>query len=198
MSKRIVSSIIAMAMFTSSAIAASSQFYSVDVRPGSFYVYGVTSDVSKNENPACYAEINWRDGSRFQLIRDLSDGELYVFFRNATWNINDSNGTYDLRANFNRNGSINGLNLKYTLVNKNTIVIRNINKEQFVPLFSSNSKMTFIMPGTIQNAEFDLTGSSKALSEISKCIDAARAVDLYPEGNTGVNNQTNERIFNNI
>lgn len=199
MMRKFVSTTLAAMIFTSSAFAAGQEFYNVDVRPGPYYVKGVTADTDGGSgNPACYAEVNWRDGSRFQLIRDLADGELYIFFRNSTWNIADPAGTYQLRANFHRNGAISGLNFQYTLVNKNTIVIRNIRKEQFLPLFNSNQRMIFVMPGSIQNAEVDLTGSSRALTEISNCVEAARRVDLYPEGGSGTNNQMNERNFNNI
>lgn len=196
--KKYVSFIAAMLM-TSSALAASQTFYNVDVRPGPYYVYGVTADSEKNDNPACYAEVNWRDGSRFQLIRDLADGELYIFFRNATWNISDPVGNYRMRINFhNRNGQVSGLNFEYRLINKNTIVIRNIIKEQFLPLFASNSKAILVMPGSIQNAEFDLTGSSNTLGEISKCVDASRNVDLYPDGQNNTGGTTPPRSFNNI
>jgi hypothetical protein len=198
MMKKIIGGTLAAMLFTSSAFAASQQFFNVDVRPGPYYVFGVTANAEKNENPACYAEINWRDGSRFQLIRDLADGELYIFLRNNTWNISDAPGNYRMRMNFqNRSGQISGLNFEYRLINKNTIVIRNIIKEQFLPLFSNNSKAFFVMPGSIQNAEIDLTGSSRTLAEISNCVDAARSVDLYPDGqnNSGT---TPPRSFNNI
>lgn len=193
-------SFIAAMLMTSSALAANQQFYNVDVRPGPYYVYGVTADTTKqNDNPACYAEINWRDGSRFQLIRDLADGELYIFLRNNVWNISDPPGAYRMRMNFhNRNGQIAGLNFEYKLINKNTIVIRNIIKEQFLPLFANNTRAVFVMPGSIQNAEIDLTGSTNALTEISKCVDVSRGIDLYPGGGSGTNNITNERNFNNI
>jgi len=194
--RKFVSTTLAAMLFTSSALAAGQEFYNVDVRPGPYFVKGVTADTDGgNGNPACYAEVTWRDGSRFQLIRDLADGELYIFFRNNTWNISDAPGVYQMRANFQRNGNVSGLNFQYNLVNKNTIVIRNIIKEQFLPLFSGNQRMVFVMPGSIQNAEVDLTGSARALSEVSNCVDAARSVDLYPEGRP---NQSAPRNFNNI
>lgn len=194
--RKFVSAALAAMLFTSSALAAGQEFYNVDVRPGPYFVKGVTADTDGgNGNPACYAEVTWRDGSRFQLIRDLADGELYIFFRNNTWNISDAPGLYQMRANFHRNGNVSGLNFQYNLVNKNTIVIRNIIKEQFLPLFSGNQRMVFVMPGSIQNAEVDLTGSARALSEVSNCVDAARSVDLYPEGRP---NQSAPRNFNNI
>jgi hypothetical protein len=194
--RKYISATLAAMLFTSSAFAAGREFYNVDVRPGPYYVKGVTADTDGgNGNPACYAEVNWRDGSRFQLIRDLADAELYIFLSNAAWNIGDPPGNYRLRANFHRNGNISGINFDYTLVNKNTIVIRNINKEQFLPLFTGNQRMTLVMPGSIQNAEIDLTGSARSLAEISKCIDAARSVDLYPEGQPQVGTP---RRFDNI
>ena len=199
--RKFVSVTLAAMLFSSSAFAANQTFFSEDVRPGPFYVYGVTSDPEKeNDNPACYAEVRWRDGSKFQLIRDLADGELYIFLQNMTWNISDPVGNYRMRINFqNRSNQINGLNFEYRLINKNTIVIRNIIKEQFIPLFANNSKAIFVMPGSIQNAEIDLAGSSKTLSEISRCVDVARGVDLYPDQAPPANNGAGRpRSFNNI
>ena len=199
MMKKLVSGTLAAMLFTSSAFAASQQFFNVDVQPGPYYVFGVTANAEKNDNPACYAEINWRDGSRFQLIRDLADGELYIFLRNNAWNISDSPGNYSMRINFlSRSGQTTGLNFEYRLINKNTIVIRNIIKEKFLPLFANNTRAIMIMPGSIQNAEIDLTGSSRTLTEISNCVDAARSVDLYPEGQPQQGGITAPRSFNNI
>jgi len=199
MMKKLVSGTLAAMLFTSSAFAASQQFFNVDVQPGPYYVFGVTANAEKNDNPACYAEINWRDGSRFQLIRDLADGELYIFLRNNAWNISDSPGNYSMRINFlSRSGQTTGLNFEYRLINKNTIVIRNIIKEKFLPLFANNTRAIMVMPGSIQNAEIDLTGSSRTLTEISNCVDAARSVDLYPEGQPQQGGITAPRSFNNI
>lgn len=195
--RKFVSASLAAMLFTSSAFAAGKEFYNVDVRPGPYYVKGVTADIDGgNGNPACYAEVNFQDGSSFQLIRDLADGELYIFMRNNVWNIGDVPGVYQLRANFTKNGRVvEGLNFKYNLINKNTLVIRNIKKEIFLPLFVLNQRMEIVMPGSIQNASIDLTGTSRALEEIVKCIDAARTVDLYPENQPAAGTP---RRFNNI
>lgn len=191
--KKIMSYILAVIMFTNTAIAAES-FFSVDVQPGPYYVYGVKADKDKKENPACYAEVNWRDGSKIQFIRDLADGELYIYFQNVSWNILDAPGKYILRANFHySNGDVRGLNYHYDLINKNTIVIRNMIKEEFVKLFTSGNRLVFVMPGSIKNAEVDLTGSTKALQEISNCIDKASGIDLYPDGQMN-NNQSKPEI----
>jgi len=103
-----------------------------------------------------------------------------------------------MRINFlSRSGQTTGLNFEYRLTNKNTIVIRNIIKEKFLPLFANNTRAIMVMPGSIQNAEIDLTGSSRTLTEISNCVDVARGVDLYPEGQPQQGGTT-PRSFNNI
>lgn len=172
-------------------------FFSVDVQPGPFMVYGVKGTKDPRNNPACYAEVKWRDGSVFQFTRDLHDGEVYIYIRNNSWSINDQPGLYDLRVNFWGNGGLlRGLNFQYTLVNKNTIVIRNIKKDLVLPLFAEASKMEFIMPGTIQNAQLDLIGSTRALNEIGNCVDRSQGLNLWPEGQPGTNNNSN--TFNRI
>ena len=188
---RVMTTLLSFALMTSSTFAGES-FYRADISPGPFLVFGSKATPEINQNPMCYAEVLWRDGSRFQVIRDLADAELYIFFQNNQWNIRDKPGEYKLRANFEKNGIVSGLNFEYQLVNKNSIVIRGIMKDKFLPAFMNNNKMHFVMPGTIQNVEVDLTGSSRAINEISKCIDAARSVDLYPEDNSSVpNGKTN-------
>jgi hypothetical protein len=197
MKKYLLASVFGIAAVTS-AFANNLSFFQVDVRPGSYYVYGVVYNSETNNNPACYAEVSWKDGSRFQLTRDLADGELFIFIRNNAWNIGDKPGKYNLRANFTKNGTAaGGLNLEYNLVNKNTIVVRNLNKDNFIPLFTNNNHMTFVMPGSIQNAELNLYGTKNVISEISRCIDVARGVDLYPEG-TPTNNNSLGRPSTNI
>jgi len=188
--------IVSLAMFATSAYAGES-FFSFDVRSGPFMVYGVAGETNPRNNPACYAEVTWRDGSKFQLIRDLDDGELYIFVRNNTWNVTDAPGIYNVRINFEKYGSIiNGLNFQYNLLNKNTIVIRNIKKETFLPLFSNGNKMIFVMPGSIQNAEVSLEGSTRALTEIANCVDRSTGVNLWPDGKP--NGENNNRLFDRI
>lgn len=193
--RKLLSTTFAAMLFTSSAFAANQTFFAEDVRPGAFYVMGVTADAAKGKNPACYAEVNYGDGSQFQLIRDLADGELYIWLHNAQWNIRDVPGsTANLRANFRRsNGQVESLTFTYKQVNSSTIIIRGIFKDRFLPLFTGSQKMTFAMPGTIQDAEVELLGSSRAVSELSRCVDASAGIDLYPD-----NRSTTPRRYDNI
>lgn len=187
--------IVSLAMFATVAHAGEN-FFSVDVQPGPYMVYGVKGETQPRNNPACYAEITWRDGSKFQLVRDLDDGELYIWMQNNTWNISDQPGRYKLRINVERSGSVRGLDFEYTLLNKNSIAIRNIKKELFLPLFSNGAKMTFIMPGSIQNAEISLEGSTRALNEIANCVDRSQGLNLWPNGQP--NGGSDTRAFDRI
>lgn len=191
---KLKAAIVSLAMFATTAYAGET-FFSVDVRPGAYMVYGTTGEKEPRNNPACYAEVNWRDGSKFQLIRDLDDGELYVFLRNNQWNIQDRPGRYNLRINFEKNGTIiSGLTFEYTLMNKNTIVIRNIIKDKFLVPFVEGTKMTMIMPGSIQNAEVNLTGSTRTVIEMANCVNKSKGVNLWPEGQSGSTNNSLDRI----
>jgi hypothetical protein len=54
-------------------------------------------------------------------------------------------------------------------VAKNAITIRHLNVRNFITDFVAGSRIHFIMPGTIQNADFDLTNSSEAVEHMIRC-----------------------------
>lgn len=121
-------------------------------------------------NPICRGDRNYNDGSQFSLIKDLADEELYILLINNSWNITDKPGQYNARINFHSGNRITGANMTYELLNKNTIRVRNITPDRFLPDFMNYSKMVIIMPGTIQNAEIDLNGSTDLIAIMSECI----------------------------
>lgn len=131
-------------------------------------VYGVVN--VKEKNPACIAEQTWRDGSYIQLIKDLADNELYIALTNMEWQIQDEPGNYKMRVNAFVGSEIHGFNFDYTLINKNSIVIRGIIGEKFVPVFAAANKLRFVMPGTITNADIQLNGSRAAIIGLSDCM----------------------------
>lgn len=125
----------------------------------------------RNElHPVCRGERNYNDGSQFALIKDLADEELYIVLMNATWNISDAPGNYTARINFYSGNRVTGSHIQYELLNKNTIRIRNITAEKFLPDFMGFSRMVILMPGTIQNAEINLNGSTDLIAIMSDCI----------------------------
>lgn len=120
-------------------------------------------------NPVCRADKNYNDGSQFSLIKDLADNELYIVLVNNSWNITDPPGQYSARINFHSGNRVSGAQMTYELLNKNTIRVRNIVQNRFVPDFMNYSKMVVIMPGTIPNAEINLSGSSNMISLMAQC-----------------------------
>ena len=157
---------------TLTATPALADFYNKQV--GNWFVFGFEGTSDKNR--ACVIEYGWQDGSRFQLIKDMVDGEVYIWFKNHQWNIADAPGDYEGMTVIieGSNGTVKSWNATYNLINKNTITIRNLqNNPDFIEAFSALSVMKFVMPGDIENAVIPLDGSSAAIAAGSDCIDAS-------------------------
>jgi hypothetical protein len=171
-----VAVLIGMMLISNISIAAEgSYFYNEKV--SDWTVAGYTGDPSVN--PSCFVRKDWADGSAFELVKDLEDGELYIWFQNNGWNIIDEPGEYEMRLNIHYyDGDINGNNFGYLLINKNTIVIPQIEVESFVTAFHDGTNMVMVMPGDIENAEVSLDKSKYSLELLAECIDKSKGVDL--------------------
>lgn len=144
-------------------------FYDKSI-PGGWRVLGDPG--SETQNPGCALILTYDDGSEIQLIRDLKDGELFIWFKNNEWNISDEiEKQYPMRINFyNSRGDVIGGEFQYVLVNKSTIVIRGLNIDSFVPVFMEMKTMRFVMEGTIQNANITLDGTREGIGYLAECI----------------------------
>jgi len=152
--------------------AAIADFYNKQV--GNWLVFGF--DGTSDKNRACVMEYQWQDGSTFQLIKDLVDGEVYIWFKNHQWNIGDAPGDYEGMTVIMQGsrGTVQSWNATYNLINKNTITIRNLqNNPDFIQAFAYLAQMNFVMPGDIENAVIPLTGTSAAINAASNCIDVS-------------------------
>ena len=165
---KIVYAILASLFFTTTALA-QQIFFSAPNLKGNWRVIGDSGD--SKLNPVCKLIYIWQDGSSFELIKDLADGELYILLVNNNWNISDPPNSQSVsRFNFHNNGSITGGSVIFELLNKNTIRFRAITAEKFLPDFVSAQKMAIIMPGTIPNAEINLTGTRNGIDVLSNCV----------------------------
>jgi hypothetical protein len=166
MKSKVIGALAATTMFFASAAFAQMTFYQSTIRD-----WSIMGKPRENQlNPSCSAEVKYQDGSFFTLLKDLADGELYILFRNVQWNISDDPGNYQMRINFYNGNRVVSLDAVYELLNKNTLRIRGINPERFLPLFVDFSRMLFIMPGNIQNAQVSLTGTSAVVAAMSECM----------------------------
>lgn len=143
---------------------------------GAWIILGKTG--SDTSNAKCSMGTEWNDGSYYWYINDLIDNEVYMEFRNNSWNISDPPGKYTLRANFKySNGSIRGDYLKYDLINKNLIFIRWLDEMVTNEMFNA-IELVLVMPGTISNAIIPLTGTRKAIALLSECRNQSKKYKL--------------------
>ena len=63
-------------LFPETAALAEQVFFSAPNLRGNWQVIGTSGD--QTLNPACKLIMTWQDGSSFELIKDLADGELYI------------------------------------------------------------------------------------------------------------------------
>ena len=170
---------------STSVVAAESGYEFYSNQSQNWYIGGYSGD--STTNPACYTEFSFQDGSSFQLVKDLKDGEVYIFFRNMQWNIIDDPGQYSLRMNLTTSGgNINPASGEYyfQLINKNTVSINQLNADEFIPGFMNSAEIGLIMPGDIENAYIPLDGSSRATELLADCIDKSEQVKLYNSNST--------------
>lgn len=166
-----------IATLTTSCLAESRIFFEKQIGQnlndiGSWRIAGRTGD--SKYNAACSVMTSWNDGSAFYFVRDLIDGEVYIEFKNNNWNVSDPKGTYNARINFKySNNSVQGADVPFDLINKNTVMFRNLNKD-FTKNFFGAIKLDIIMPGTIPNAFVPLAKTREALGLLSQCIDASK------------------------
>lgn len=169
-------SVLLAAVMSLTAIPAySDDFYSSKV--GNWLIFGDHGD--SELNPACVVSYEWQDGSEFQLIYDLPNRELFIYFENFDWDIIDPEGYYKL--NMVIVGSGNNLQsgeLDYYLMDKNSINIPDISPVPFLEAFAGLNELRFIMPGDIPNAYLGLRGSRAATERLMDCIDVGRRSGL--------------------
>ena len=146
-------------------------------------VHGVTYPDNPDRNPTCFADRVYNDGSRFQLSRDLVKDELYIWFRDNTWEIKEPfglNTSYSVRINiFNsRNQIIGGGDMKFSVLAKNVITLRRMAEKAFLEVLLRGDKLVFVMPGTVPNTTVTFNGAAKMITRtLSDCAKASRDID---------------------
>lgn len=174
--KRLIASLL-IASALSSPASASEVFYRSSKNVGLWAVAGFLGDASIN--PSCRAYMVWPDGSEVNIVKDLADGEFFIYIHTVGWNI-QAEGIGTLRSNFMfSNGTVSGAEAKFLILNKNTIVIPNIDVEKSLESIMKASNVSFIMPGNIQDISINLTGSSQAMSNIAECIQKSKSAPIY-------------------
>ena len=186
MKKSFLTATVASLMMTSAVLANDgSRFFDNSV--GIWSVIGLHASSENGTNPACIAATSWEDGSYFNLIQDLADGELFIEFTNNDWNVTGpyNEGFLDMTMNFYGNNRVDSRKVKFKLTDKNTIMIHGIDHKTFIPLFMNYSKIVMIMPGDISNSEIPLKDSTRAMNLLTQCLKQSEKETLTAPTNSG-------------
>ena len=186
--KKILLAATTASVMSSAVLAANDGGRFYDNSVGIWSVVGLYANSENGTNPACVASTSWQDGSYFNLIQDLADGELLIEFTNNDWNVTGpyGEGLLDMTMNFYGNNRVDSRQVKFKMMDKNTIVIHGIDHNTFLPLFMNYSKVVMIMPGDVQNSELTLKDSTRALNLLTQCLKQSEKENLSaPANNTG-------------
>ncbi len=115
-----------------------------------------------SRNPTCSAEKTWTDGSFWTIYHDLKDQEPYFVIRNVDWSFSRSEQDrkeFSARLNFRgARGGLEGGAVSYEILSKDSIRVRNLYRDRFVPQFMKFANMLLVMPGSHDNLGVDLRG----------------------------------------
>ncbi len=134
-------------------------------------VYGNAYD--ENQRAACFAENRYKDGSIFQLSINPGTNDLYIWFKDNTWEMKSHSfhKDYPVRLNlFNDDKIIDGGNMTFTVLDKNTIQILHIGQKPFFKTLLNSNKIVFVMPGTVLNATVRMAHTPEVLKAFEGCI----------------------------
>lgn len=157
-----------LAAATPAHAADNNDFFKLTINDA-WMVFGTIWGDGTNAN--CYGELSYKDGSLVHFRKDLVDGELYFWIRNNDWSMEKGkDDEQKLRLNLlnNNNRVVDGGNLNWSIWNKNTIAIRELEVKSFTKYAWLSSGLRLIMP-TVQNLAFPFPGR-QLIDGISKCM----------------------------
>jgi hypothetical protein len=145
----------------------------------SWYVGGV---VKSDSNSECYAHLDIKDGSSYELVRDLVDSELYLRIRNMSWNLQrGADDKLNLRLNIQRGKSvIDGADFGWSILNKNTIVIPRIHATSFMDALWKGDIISVIMPGDTQSTAMYFEKPRDLIRAMAECVKKFEPFDKPP------------------
>lgn len=148
--------------------AENATFFKKSVPNTGWSVFGNKAVDSKD--PACWAQVRWKDGSEFQFALNLKQKEFRIIIENVNWQIDEEPGQYSgLHVNLydSKNNIIDGYDFGFYLVDKKTINV-GLNKS-FVINFLKASKVIFVMPGNVKNITVTLQGQVPMMNILGEC-----------------------------
>jgi hypothetical protein len=142
----------------------------------------VGGNLNTTRNSACFAHVEFKDGSNAEIIRDLVDGELYLRVQNMSWNLEAGvDDKMKLRLNMHRgNAVVNGGTLDWAIVDKTTIIMGDIGIKEFMDGLWKSDTIRLIMPGNTSNAAIYIGRSHDVINALAECIKKFGPMDKPP------------------
>lgn len=145
-------------------------------------VWHVGGNQYVERNSGCFAHAEFKDGSSAEIVRDLVDSELWMRIQNVEWNL--QSGVDDkmrLRMNLQRDSKvIDGSAFDWKLIDKNTIVINQIELKPFMDTFWKSNIIRIIMPGNTSNIIIPAANSRAIINALAECIKQFAPLDKPP------------------
>lgn len=152
-------------------------FYKRDLQRGWNVTGRFPTDV---RNGSCVAELDYadQDGSYAQIVKDLSDQEIFIGVHNTDWQITDAptTGPIQLNSYNSRKQIIRSGKLTATATDKNTVLIRHLESAEIVDVLNNASRITLIMPGNLMNTDIILVPG--ILDGLLECIKASLRLNV--------------------
>ncbi len=133
-------------------------------------------------NPGCNMRQTYVDGSFFNIVKDLADGELYFVIKNVAWNFKYKPGSAQKFGLLIRAGEQELLKLpeaSFVVIDKNTLVLPELT-EEFIQAVAVEGSLIVLMPKGIDSPDIPLDGAVVALKAMVECITKSRGIVLSP------------------
>lgn len=139
-------------------------------REGTFITFGFSSP--KEKESFCMIGTTYSEGSELSLFIDLDTKELALTFKGSLWKIRDpagQRGVMFMTFSFKEKPPVS-LKFNLELMNHNTIVVRNVIGDNFLPNFMDAIAVEISMPGDVPNVEINLKDTYRATIDLHKCV----------------------------
>jgi len=149
-------------------------------------VYG--NEGTDTINPGCNMRQTYEDGSFFNIVKDLTDGELYFVIKNMAWNFKLKPGSAQKFGLLIRAGEQELLTLPeamFIVIDKNTLALPDL-PEEFIRAVAVEGSLIVLMPKDVQSPDLPLDGAVAALKAMVECITKSRGIVLSPTKGTKV------------
>jgi hypothetical protein len=133
-------------------------------------VFGSTENEIRPKS-FCLAGKTYEDGSSFELVKDMTTLELYIYVRNVQWNLTPGDSKAML-VFMQEDGSSVNHPYNINILSPTDVTIEAIPDAVFVPLFVSSTDLIIVPETGDKSASISLTSGAEAATLMKTCINS--------------------------